>query len=418
MRALIRRFVSFALATLLLASPPSHAGTELGASAADADAVVGCMFPMTGRGGLYGRDSVVAIGMALDEIAARPERYPRLRVLVEDSKSRPSHGVQLAHNFIEKSKATFLCGVVSSAVALAVTEVARKTRTILIGTDHASSRLTEEAFHRYYFRVSNNTRQSMGAGARYLSELKSRSGWRRIAFIGPDYEYGHRAWIDLRGALDALAVDYEVVAELWPKLYEADYSAYIGALIAAKPDVVVNGHWGGDLVAFIRQARTVGLFDKVQFANFDAGGNYEVMAELGAEMPRGLILSARHHNNWPQTLANRRFVNDFRERAGRYPSYAAEGAYAGILAIAEAVRKAGGTREAERLIKALEGLAIKLPEDPDGFTSYIDPATHQIQQVIAIGEVVPDERFPPARTMLGKWKVYPPGEQGLTARDR
>lgn len=397
-----------ALLIALAASASARARIELGASAGQADAVIGCMFPMTGRGGLYGRDSVAAIELALAEIAARPGGKPRLRVLVEDTKSKPSYGIEIAQLFIDRDGTQFLCGVVSSAVALAVTEVSRRTRTIFVGTDHASSRLTEEALHRYYFRVTNNTRQSMDAGARYLHDLQRRSGWRRLAFIGPDYDYGHRQWSDLRAALDRLGVRYEPVLVLWPKLYEPDYSQYIAALLAARPDVVVNGHWGGDLVAFIRQARILKLFEQVQFANFDAGGNYEVMAELGEDMPRGLILSARHHNNWPQTERNRRFVEGFRAHAGRYPSYAAQGAYAGILAIAEAVSRAGSASDREKLVAVLEHLRLKLPEDPDGFESAMDPATHQMQQVIAIGEVVDDLRFPPARTMLGRFKAYPP----------
>jgi len=392
----------------LAAAPPAAARIEMGASPGEASATVGCMFPMTGRGGLYGRDSVAAIELALAEIAARPGARPRLRVLVEDTKSKPSYGVSIAQDFIEKDRAQFLCGVVSSAVALAVTEVSRRSRVIFVGTDHASSRLTEEALHRYYFRVTNDTRQSMDAGARYLRALQERSRWKRLAFIGPDYDYGHRQWSDLRAALDRLGVRYESVSVLWPKLYEPDYSQYIAALLDAKPDIVVNGHWGGDLVAFIRQARTFKLFEHTQFANFDAGGNYEVMAELGAEMPAGLILSARHHNNWPDTTRNRAFVELFRLRAGRFPSYAAQGAYTGILAIADAIVRAGGTGDREKLVAALERLRLKLPEDPDGFESYMDPKTHQMQQVIAIGEVVADERFPPAKTMLGRFKAYPP----------
>lgn len=398
------------LAALFLALP-ALARIELGAPAAQAEAVVGCMFPMTGRGGLYGRDSVAAIELALAEIAAERGGRPRLRVLVEDTKSKPSLGASIAQSYIEKDRVQFLCGVVSSAVALAVTEVAKRHRTIFIGTDHASSRLTEEALHRYYFRVTNNTRQSMEAGARYLKELQARTGWRRLAFIGPDYEYGHRQWSDLRAALGQLGVHYELAAVLWPRLYEPDYTQYIAALMEAKPDIVVNGHWGGDLVAFIRQARTVKLFERMLFANFDAGGNYEVMAELGADMPLGLVLSARHHNNWPQTERNRRFVEGFRALAGRYPSYAAQGAYTGILAIAEAIRRAGGAADVEKLVAALERLRLKLPEDPDGFESYMDPRSHQMQQVVAIGEVVPDRRFPPAAAMLGHFRVYSPHAQ-------
>ncbi|MEA4838538.1 MAG: hypothetical protein VB101_09665, partial [Rhodospirillaceae bacterium] len=43
----------------------------------------------------------------------------------------------------------------------------------------------------------------------------------------------------------------------------------------------------------------------------------------------------------------------------------------------------------------------------DGFESYIDPGTHQIVQVQAIGTVENNTDFPPASAMLGSWKVYP-----------
>jgi len=65
-----------------------------------------------------------------------------------------------------------------------------------------------------------------------------------------------------------------------------------------------------------------------------------------------------------------------------------------------------GTGNTEALIKALEGLQIKLPEDPEGFTSFIDPQTHQIVQVQAIGLSQANDKFPPAKMMLGDWKIY------------
>lgn len=393
-----------ALGALLLACTPLAPADTSGT---DGSVRIGCIYPMSGPGGLYGRDSVAAIEMAVDQINdAGGIAGRRLDVTVEDSKSRPAYAVQIAERFIRRQQVHFLCGAVSSAVGLAVSDVARRHRTIFVGTDHASSRLTGESMHPHYFRVSNNTRQSMAAGALYLAELQRRSDWKRIAFIGPDYEYGHVMWKDLREHLDTLGVEYEVAVELWPKLYEPDFTPYITAIQRAEPDILVDGHWGGDIVEFIRQGRTLGLFGKIPFFNFDAGGNYEVMAKLGDRMPMGLVLSARHHNNWPDTETNRQFVERFHERTGRYPSYAAEGAYAGVLAIAEVVDRVGDPERTQALIDAFEGLRLKLPEDPPGFTSRMDPESHQIIQVQAIGEVVPDDRYPPATTMLGNWRVY------------
>lgn len=395
------------LAIVLLAGLWSGA-PEIAAAAEPSAITIGCMYPMTGRGGLYGRDSVAAIEIAVGEINARSGAAGRpLQVLVEDSQSKPAFAVQIAERFIRENKVRFLCGVVSSAVGLAVSEVARERQTIFVGTDHASSRLTLENLHPYYFRVSNNTYQSMAAGGLYLADLQAKTGWKTLAFVGPDYEYGRVMWDDLRSKLDELGIRYTIVGEFWPKLYEPDFAPYIQAIRRAMPDILVNGHWGGDLVAFIRQAKAYDLFARTKFVNFDAGGNYEVMATLQDEMPLGLVLSSRHHNNWPDTELNRRFVQNFHAATGRYPSYAAEGAYAGIYAIAAVIDAVGNAEDTPALIQAFENLKLKLPEDPEGFMSYMDPITHQMVQVQAIGEVVRNTDYPPATTMLGNWKVYP-----------
>ncbi|WP_211309587.1 ABC transporter substrate-binding protein [Thauera aromatica] len=393
------------LAALVL-STPAAARVEVGSAAAEAEVTVGCMFPMTGRAAIYGRDSIAGIRLALADLAAQDASTPRLRVLVEDTRSKASYAVRIAEDFIARDQARFLCGMVSSGVAHAVSQVALERKVILVGTDHASSRLTIEAFHKYYFRVSNDSYISMAAGAHYLAELQQRTGWKRLAFIGPDYDYGHVSWNDLKSNFERLGVRFELVGTFWPKLYEPDYSAYIDALMQAAPDIVVTALWGGDFIAFLKQAATTDFFRKTRLANFDTGANYEVMVALGERPPPGLIVSARHHNNWPDTERNRRFVEAFHRAEGRYPTYAAQGAYSGILAIAAAIRKAGARADSDALVAAMEGLRLELPEDPEGFTSWIDPDTHQIVQMQAVGEVVPDASFPPARVMAGKWRVY------------
>ncbi len=365
---------------------------------------IGALYPMSGRGGLYGQDSEAAIKIALAEVNAKGLPGGRkLEAIVTDDQSKPALAVTLAKRYITEDKVKFLYGVVSSGAALAVTEVSKEYKTIFVGTDHAATDLTANAFQKYYFRVSNNTYQSMAAGAMYMQETKMGG---KIAYIGPDYAYGRDQIAELKYSLGKLGVKYEMVGEFWPKLYEPDYTSYITAIIKAKPDVLVSGFWGGDTVAFIKQAKAYGLFDKMKYFHPDGGGNYEVFSTLGAECPEGLIMSARHHNNWPDTKENKEFVQKFHKATGRYPSYAAEGAYAGILVIAEAIRKVGNADDTEALVKAMEGMKIKLPEDPAGFTSYIDPKTHQMAQAQAIGVTVKNDKFPPAKYALGNMKVY------------
>ncbi|MDK8462970.1 ABC transporter substrate-binding protein [Marinobacter sp. SS13-12] len=386
-------------------STPPVGRVELGAEDSHADATVACMYPMTGRSASFGRDSIVAIQLALEELSSDPDA-PRLRVIVDDSRSKASFAVRMAEDFIQNDDANILCGMVSSGVGMAVSRLAKQRKIIMVGTDHASSRASLEEGHRYYFRVSSDTWYSHAAGARYLAELQEKNGWRKLAFLGPDYEYGRVAWRDLRQAMNQNNTRYEVTGTYWPKLYEPDYSLYIQSLLESPPDVLVVSLWGGDFIAFLEQARTTQLFSRMRVANFDAGGDYETLVSLKDDPPEGLILSARHHVNWPDTEQNRRFVTRFHELSGRYPSYSAQGAYAGMLAIARAISIAGDVTDTDAMIEALEGLEIPLPKDPEGYVSYIDPDTHQIVQAQAIGTPVANDQYPPAQVMLGNWTVY------------
>jgi branched-chain amino acid transport system substrate-binding protein len=365
---------------------------------------IGALYTMTGRGGQYGKDSEVAIKMALEEENAKGlPGGAKLEVIITDDKN-PQYAVSVAKRYISDEKCKFLFGIISSAIGLAVTEVSKQQKVIFMGTDHAATDLTANAFQKYYFRSSNNTFQSMYAGAMYLSDMK---GWKKIAYIGPDYAYGRDQWMEVKWGLDKLGIKYEVVGEWWPKLYEPDYTSYITAITKASPDILIAGFWGGDTVSFIKQAKPYGLFNKMKYFHPDAGGNYEALAALGADLPEGIILSARHHLNWPETPANKAYVDKFYKAAGRYPSYAAEGAYVGIKLIAEAIRKVGNANDTEALVKVLEGMKIACPEDPPGFTSYMDPKTHQIVQAQAIGTTVKNDKFAPAKFALGNWKIYP-----------
>lgn len=371
---------------------------------------VGCLYPLTGPGGLYGRDSVVAIKMAQDYLQTlKSENYPQLEIIIEDSRSKSLRSLQIARKFVEEDKVDFLCGVVSSGIALNISQLAKKSEVFFIGTDHASPSLTAEAKHPFYFRVNNGTRLSMLAGSKYIiKNFPQTSVPLKIAFIGPDYDYGYQAWDDLKGFLAAADFKTDIVGVYWPKLFETDYTTYIRQLKKSNADIVVNGHWGLDLVTFVKQANQLGFFEQTQFMNFDAGGNYEIFADLGNDMPLGLVLSARHHVNWPNTKSNINFVAQFHDRAGRYPSYAAQGAYTGVLAIAEAVRIAGGVMDKDKLKNAFETLSLSLPEDPEGFKSYIDPESHQMLQVQAIGKTEFNSNHPPATVQLGQWSIYYP----------
>lgn len=371
---------------------------------------IGCLYPLTGPDGLYGRDSAAAIQIAQEVIATPPfGELPQLEILIEDTRSKPLRSLQIAREFVYEEDVDFLCGVVSPNIADHISTLAIQTQTFFIGTDHATRNRQDMALNPFYFRMNNDVNASMRAGAKFITEtFPDRDAALRIAFIGPDLDYSYQSWKVLRDHLTEFGVEFDIAGEFWPKPYETDFQPFLQPMLDTNADIVISTQWGLDLVTFIRQADQVRLFDQAQFMNFESGGNFDVLAELGVEMPLGLVLSARHHLNWPETVRNEEFIWRFYNREGRYPSHAAEGAYSGILAIAKAIELVGSAKDVEAIRTALKTLRLSLPEDPDGFQSFMDPATNQLQQVQAIGRTVSNSRFPPAAVQLGDWAIYYP----------
>ncbi len=116
---------------------PVQANVQFGYSHEQATVTVGCLYPLSGKGSLYGMDSIVAMKLALKKITKnRLSGSPKIRIIVRDSKSKMLPAIKIAHTLIQKDNADFLCGIVSSGIALEITKVAYDHQVFFIGTDH------------------------------------------------------------------------------------------------------------------------------------------------------------------------------------------------------------------------------------------------------------------------------------------
>jgi len=374
--------------------------------------LIGALFPLSGRVAQLGKTGYQGARMAAEEInQAGGILGAQLELRVADT--RGSLGtVAEARRFIEQERAMALLGVVSSAALLAVTDVAREKKTVLMATIASTLRATTEKFHPYIFRSGVNNAQESLSGGRVAAALPAQ----RWYVIAPDYEYGYNAWTIFKTELSRLRQDVEIVGEAWPEFLEHDYAAYIEGILRARPDAVYNLLYGGDLVAFTRQARGKALFERVTFLNA-TGGDVGVLEELGGDMPEGVLCGARYYFQHPDTDANRRFVEQYRTRFGSWPSPWAEMSYNGVRFIAEGLARAG-TRDSDALVRALEGMTLDLPRGP----VTLRPEDHQAILGMVWGRTRrhPDFPFP----VLADLQVFPgpqitpPAEEGVAAERR
>ncbi|MBI4562752.1 MAG: ABC transporter substrate-binding protein, partial [Candidatus Rokubacteria bacterium] len=163
-------------------------------------------------------------------------------------------------------------GVISSGNTPALGPVAEELKLLTLFTDGCTDFLFEKAVPNphYVFRVTNI--QSADGSMAAIGVAQAWPEVRKIAHIHPDYSYGRNAFDHFNIATQKLLGNIQVVAEAWPKLGTTEFTAHITKIIAAKPDLVFTSLWGGDYVAFYKQALRYGLFDRMKVATTTAFG--------------------------------------------------------------------------------------------------------------------------------------------------
>ena len=355
------------------------------AMAAD-DIKIGTLFVMTGKLGGYGKSGWQAVQLAVDEINASGGIMGRKVVAFnEDTKAKPEIGVQITKKYILKEKVNFILGPTASSVGLAVSDVCRQYKKIMVSTQSATDVMTGPQYHRYVFQVLSNALQHARSGASLMADLP----YKKWMGLGPDYSYGHSSWDSFKNKIKELRPDVEIVGALFPKLMTADYTPYINKIIEAKPDAVWCPLWGGDAVTFIKQALPFGVFDKIKFA-FPVGASMEVLGPVGKDMPEDIYMSARYFFTSPNSAMNRKFVKDYYARFKEYPSYMAEESYAGVYFLKAAVERAG-TTDTEKIIDNVEKFPLAW-ETPEGW-KIMGPDDHLVIEDVVWGKTVYSEKY-------------------------
>ncbi|RMF86630.1 MAG: ABC transporter substrate-binding protein, partial [Nitrospinota bacterium] len=160
------------------------------------------------------------VELAQEEINARGGVLGRpLQILFRDDKLRPDEAIKHAQELVFQRKVDVLMGTFSSAVGLAVSEFARRHRVLFVAAEPLTEALTWQKGHRYVFRVRPNTWEQ----GRILAERAAKLPYTSYAVIGPDYEYGHKAWEGFWNRLKELKPGVRQVSASWPKLGSGEY---------------------------------------------------------------------------------------------------------------------------------------------------------------------------------------------------
>jgi branched-chain amino acid transport system substrate-binding protein len=352
---------------------------------------VGFPMIMSGPGALFGEPAAKGAQMFVDEINGKGGVLGRkFELIVRDTKGNADEAVRVSRELILKENVDFLVGTLTSAEGPAVSVVAKENKIVFIAPIPKTDQLTAaDKLHPYVFRVSANTTME----GRSCAEIVAKWPVTKIATISPDYAYGQDVTKAFVEHMKKIKPSVQIVDQQWPKLGEADYTPFINAQMAKKPEAVFSSLWGGHFVTFAKQAKPLGYFDAVKYNFIGAGeaGSPESTKSMGKDYPVGIWGNSYDAFYWDNAPAAHK---DYTARLSKYlkdeyPSSWAVQGYMGLQFLAEAIKKANST-DSDKVSKALLGLSV---DTPVGKVT-IREKDHQANRGQLYGKTVMDPKYP------------------------
>jgi branched-chain amino acid transport system substrate-binding protein len=342
--------------------------------------------------------------MAVEEINAKGGVLGRkLEVLFRDDKGQPAEAVKQAQELVESEKVALIAGTFLSNVGLAVSDWAKQNKVMFVAAEPLTEALTWSKGHDYAVRLRPNTYEQ----GRMLAEKAGKMKYVKWATIGPNYEYGKRAWETFRDRLKEMKPETQVVGEHWPTLGKIEPGPLVTAIMSQNPDALYVSLFGSDWLAFVREAQKRGLFQKM----FVVGillGEPEYIDPLKLEAPEGMLVTGYPWYDI-KSPAHAEWVARYIKRGDKTPVLGSLIGYVTYQSVAEAIKKAGSTDTA-KLVAAFKGLKVETPIGPITFRAVDGQST--------MGAWVGTTKLDPQRGVgIMVNYEYVPGEKVLPSDD-
>ncbi|HET7786523.1 MAG TPA: ABC transporter substrate-binding protein, partial [Myxococcales bacterium] len=217
---------------------------------------IGHMTFFTGAGAVLGEPMYKGNVLAAEEINAQGGLLGKrkIEILKADEAAGTDANTKEMRRLKLSEKIDMFMGITSSGNTPALGPVAEELRLLTIFVDGCTDFLFDKAVPNphYVFRITNI--QSADGSACAVGVAMTWPDVKKVAHIHPDYSYGRNCYDHFSIVTKKLLPGAKNVSEAWPKLFSTDFTPHITKSLAAKPDLLVTSLWGGDYVAFYKQA--------------------------------------------------------------------------------------------------------------------------------------------------------------------
>ncbi len=348
-----------------------------GAALAQATVKIGVVAEFSGPFADYGAQIVGGMKTYL-KLNGEVYAGKKIELVIRDTTgAAPDVAKRLAQELITRDQVDILAGFGLTPNALAVAPVSAEAKKPMVIMNAATSVITTRS--PYIVRVSHTLPQD----TQPIAQWAAKNGIKRAFTLVSDFGPGVDAEVTFIKAFKAAGG--EIVDSVRTPLANPDFAPFLQRVKDTRPEAVfVFLPPGSQTIAFIKGYEERGL--KQAGIRIIATGDLTddgVLQAMG-DPTLGLITSF-HYSAAHDSPENKTFLKAYVEVNGTKlrPNFMACAGYDGMAAIAEALKKTGGSTEPEAFLGALKGMKLMSPRGP----ITIDPETRDIVQTVYIRRV-------------------------------
>ena len=291
-----------------------------------------------------GPGSVLAAQIAVEDFAKQSKR--KIEVISADHQNKPDVGAGIARRWFDVEGVDMIIDLPNSAVALAVSDIAREKNKVAIGSGAGTALLTGAKCSPNFVHWTYDTWANGHALARGVLS----SGGKSWFFITADYAFGHD--LEKQASDEVVASGGKVLGSVRHPLGVNDLSSFILQSQASNAEVVALANAGGDTVNTVKQAAQFKIAPKQKVVSliFDL----QSVPAIGLEIAQGL--TALNAWYWDMNDQSRAWSKRYQERHPKkmMPNHMQAGVYAGVMHYLKAVEKVGSPTDGAAVVAAMK----------------------------------------------------------------
>jgi len=293
-----------------------------------------------------GKGSVVAAQMAAED--AGPVLGKKVEVIFADHQNKADLGSSIARQWYDVDGVDVIADAGPSSIALAVEEVSREKKKLVLFSGPASSDITGSHCSPYAAHWTYDTYAlAHGTGATVVKQ-----GGDTWFFITADYAFGYALERDTSDVIKA--ANGKILGDVKVPLNTADFSSFLLKAQGSKAKIIGLANAGGDTMNSIKQGAEFGIAQGGQ--KFAALLMFiSDVHSLGLQAAQGLQFTSAFY--WDMNDQTRAWSKRYFERMHSMPTMNHAGVYSAVQHYLEAV-KVLGTKDPDKVMAKMRATPI------------------------------------------------------------